>query len=130
MRALDRAVLVSSGRPPRDSNKHGHVVDYRHDIHALRRKAMALLNLAYRDQLFPRPDKRAFEALLANDGEKIACRTMVGLLALAHDRACDAELADAIEAEQNAGEMPDLHRLHGRTSDEREQRERWKRLRG
>jgi hypothetical protein len=46
---------------------------------------MALLNLVYRDQLFPRPDKRAFEALLANDGEKIACRTMVGLPALAHD---------------------------------------------
>jgi hypothetical protein len=34
--------------------KCGHVVDYRHVIHALRRKPMALLNLVYRDQLFPR----------------------------------------------------------------------------
>ena len=34
--------------------KHGHVVDYRHVIHSLRRKAMALLNLVYRDHLFPR----------------------------------------------------------------------------
>jgi hypothetical protein len=36
------------------SGKHGHVVDYRHVIHALRRKPMALLNLVYREQLFPR----------------------------------------------------------------------------
>jgi transposase InsO family protein len=105
-------ITLRRGRPPRDSNKHGHVVDYRHVIHALRKKPMALLNLVYRDQLFPRPAyKRAFEALLANEGEKIACRTMVGLLALAHDRACEAELADAIEAALDVGEMPDLHRL-------------------
>ncbi|MCK1641365.1 hypothetical protein IVA95_28335 [Bradyrhizobium sp. 157] len=31
----------------------GHFVDYRHVIHALRRKPMALVNLVYRDQLFP-----------------------------------------------------------------------------
>jgi hypothetical protein len=55
--------------------------------------------------------KCAFEALLANEGEKIACRTMVGLLALAHDRACEAELADAIEAALDVGEIPDLRRL-------------------
>ena len=30
---------------PHSSGKHGHVVDYRHVIHALRRKPMALLNL-------------------------------------------------------------------------------------
>ena len=39
------------------------------------------------------PYRRAFEALLAGDSEKPACRTMVGLLALAHERACEAELA-------------------------------------
>jgi hypothetical protein len=39
---------------------------------------------------------------------------MVGLLALAHDRACEAELADAIEAALDVGEMPDLHRLRER----------------
>ena len=73
---------------------------------------MALLNLVYRDQLFPRRAyARAFEALLARDGEKPACRTMVGLLALAHDRACEAELAHAIDAELDAGCLPDLDRL-------------------
>jgi transposase InsO family protein len=91
------------------SGSRGHVVDYRHVIHALRRKPMALLNLVYRGQLFPRGAyRRAFEALLDHLGEKPACRTMVGLLALAHERACEAELAAAIEAELDAGRLPDL----------------------
>jgi hypothetical protein len=102
------------GRSP-DHNKRAQVVDYRHVIHALRRKPMALLNLVYRDQLFPRAAyARAFEALLAAVGEKRACRTMVGLLALAHDRACEAELADAIAADLDAGRLPDLDRLRER----------------
>ena len=104
------------GRSP-DHSTRGHVVDYRHVIHALRRKPMALLNLVYRDQLFPRMAyARAFEALLAGIGEKRACRTMVGLLALAHDRACEAELAEAIDADLEAGRLPDLALLRERFS--------------
>ena len=62
------------------------------------------INLVYRDQLFPRRAyARAFEALLAKESEKQACRTMVGLLALAHDRACEADLAHAIDADLDAG---------------------------
>jgi hypothetical protein len=107
-------MTLSRGRPHSD-RKHGHVVDYRHVIHALRRKPMALLNLIYRDQLFPRRAyQRAFEALLASDTEKRACRTIVGLLALAHDRACEAELAEAIEVELDAGRLPDLDLLERR----------------
>src|SRR5258707_10707581 len=76
-------MTLRRGRP-HSTGKPGHVVDYRHVIHALRRKPMALLNLVYREQLFPRPAyQRAFEALLAGDGEKRACRTVVGLLGLA-----------------------------------------------
>jgi hypothetical protein len=36
---------------------------------------------------------------------------MVGLLALAHDRACEAELAAAIDGELDAGRLPDLDTL-------------------
>ena len=76
---------------------------------------MALINLVYRDQLFPRHAyARAFEVLLAKESEKQACRTMVGLLALAHDRACEAELAHAIDAGLDAGGLPDLDRLRDR----------------
>jgi hypothetical protein len=49
------------------NGRHDQVVDYRHVIHALRRKPMALLNLVYRDRLFPRDTYRhAFEALRAS----------------------------------------------------------------
>jgi hypothetical protein len=36
---------------------------------------------------------------------------MVGLLALAHDCGCEAELAAAIDSNLAAGILPDLHRL-------------------
>jgi hypothetical protein len=108
-------LTLQRSRPPQGSNKRGHVVDYRHVIHALRKKPMALLNLVYRDQLFPRRAyARAFAALLAQHGEKHACRTMVGLLALAHERACEVELADAIDATLDAGALPDVDVLRVR----------------
>jgi len=46
-------MTLQRGRPG-PNGKHGHVINYRHIIHALRRKPMALLNLVYRDQIFPR----------------------------------------------------------------------------
>ena len=109
-----RLFALRRGRSP-DHHKRAHVVDYRHVIHALRRKPMALLNLVYRDQLFPRRAyARAFDKLLAERGDRHACRTMVGLLALAHDRACEAELAAAIDADLAVGGLPDLGRLRER----------------
>jgi hypothetical protein len=108
-------LTLRRGHPPQGSGKHGHVVDYRHVIHALRKKPMALLNLVYRDQLFPRQAyARAFEVLLASESEQQACRTMVSLLALAHERACEVELARAIDADLDAGVLPDLDRLRDR----------------
>ena len=100
---------------PVSGAKGGHVVDYRHVIHALRKKPMALPNLVYRDQLFPRPAyRKAFEALLAEVGDKRACKVTVELLALAHDRGCEAELAQTIDAELDAGRLPDMGALRER----------------
>jgi transposase InsO family protein len=97
------------------ANKHGHVVDYHHVIHALRRKPMALLGLVYRDQLFPREAyRKTFDRLLETLAEKPACRLMVDLLALAHDRGCEAELADILADDLAAGRLPDLMVLRGR----------------
>jgi hypothetical protein len=107
-------LTLRRGRPISDT-KGGHVVDYRHVIHALRKKPMALLTLVYRDQLFPRPAyRKAFEALCAGLGDKRACKVTVELLALAHDRACEAELAQIIDADLDAGRLPDLASLCGR----------------
>jgi transposase InsO family protein len=94
------------------NGRHGHVVDYRHVIHALRRKPMALMGLVYRDQLFPRQAyARAFEVMIRKLPTRTACRTMVDLLALAHERACEAELAEHLDADLKAGRLPDLKSL-------------------
>ena len=107
-------MILRRGRPVSE-NKGGHVVDYRHVIHALRKKPMALNNLVYRDQLFPRPAyARAFEALHKSVGDKRACKLTVELLALAHDRGCEAELAQLIDVELDAGRLPDLSILRER----------------
>src|SRR3954464_4122235 len=103
----------SKGRGER--GRCGHVVDYHHVIHALRRKPMALLNLVYRDQLFPRDAYRqTFGRLLERLPEKSACRLMVNLLALAHERGCEAELAILLVADLAAGQLPDLAALRER----------------
>jgi hypothetical protein len=76
---------------------------------------MALIGLVYRDRIFPRPAyARAFEAMLAGLPGRLACRTMVDLLALAHDRACEAELAGVLDALLDAGRLPDIAELRAR----------------
>ena len=102
------------GRASADG-RHDQVVNYHHVIHALRRKPMALMNLVYRDQLFPREAyRRAFERLREALPERQACRIAVDLLALAHDRGCEAELAEALAAELDAGRLPDVALLRAR----------------
>lgn len=105
-----------------DNGKHGHIVDYRHVIHSLRRKPMALMGLVYRDSLFPREAyRRMFEHLLEHEGEHAACRITVDLLAMAHERACEAELAGLLEADLAARRCPDIAALRTRFSPDPEQ---------
>ena len=95
--------------------RRAHVVDYRHVIHALRAKPLALPGLVYRDQLFPRDAyRRLYDAAMAGLPEKAACRLVVGALALAHERGCEADLAAAIDAQLEAGALPDLAELSTR----------------
>ncbi|MBF0371783.1 MAG: IS21 family transposase [Alphaproteobacteria bacterium] len=105
---LPRARAASRG-------PHAHVVDYRHVIHSLRAKPQAFLNLVYRDQLFPHPAyRRAWEAIIDALGARLACRTMVGLLALAHDAACEAGLGAALDEALDRGVLPDLAEMRRR----------------
>ena len=74
-----------------------HQVDYRHVIHALRRKPQALAGSVYRDGLFPRTEYAAAWATLSSAlPQRDACRRMVALLWLAHEETCEAELAALI----------------------------------
>jgi hypothetical protein len=91
------------------------VVDYRHIIHSLRCKPMALLHLVYRDALFPRPAYRAaWERLIDACDARVACRTMVELLALAHERSCEADLAAVLSQQLLERGVPDLAILRAR----------------
>ena len=107
-------MTLRRGRQP-SPDKGGHVVDYRHIIHALRKKPMAMLNLVYRDQLFPRPAyRKVFEAMCVEVGHKRACKGPVHLRARAHERAGAAALARVIDAELDVGRLPDLASLRER----------------
>ena len=113
-------MTLRRGRAHRDGRR-GHVVDYHHLIHALRRKPMALLHLVYRDQLFPRDAyRRTFDALLDTLDEREACRRMVGLLALAHDRCCEAALAARLAELLETGTLPELEPLQARFAPDRQ----------
>jgi transposase InsO family protein len=109
-----RVLTLVRGRPGRDG-KHGHVIDYRHVIHALRRKPMALLNLVYRDQLWPRDAYRhMFDHLCERLTERAACKLMVELLSIAHERSCEAQLAALLTEDLAAERVPELKMLRER----------------
>jgi hypothetical protein len=76
---------------------------------------MALLNLVYRDQLFPLEAYRlTFEQLREHLPDREACRLMVDLLSLAHDRSCEARLATMLGEGLAAHQLPDLAALSAR----------------
>lgn len=58
--------------------------------------------------------KLTFERLCAVLSERAACRTMVELLALAHERACEATLAVILDQCITDDVLPDLVELRGR----------------
>lgn len=94
---------------------HKHVVSYHHVIHSLRKKPMALMGLVYRDQIFPRQAFRdLFDMMLAQTTDRQACRMLVDLLALAHDRGCEAEIAAQIEDDMRQKQIPDIAALRAR----------------
>jgi hypothetical protein len=103
---------------PRQRGERGtrkHVVSYHHVIHSLKRKPQAFAGLSYRDQLFPREAyRRAWDALWAALPHKEACRHMVALLVMAHEDACEGELARLIDAELKVGRLPEAARLRRR----------------
>ena len=85
------------------------VVDYRHLVGALVKKPQAFRRFVFREALFPRTAfRRAWNGLDAALDERRACRTYVGLLHIAATQACEARLADWLDAIMDRGELPDL----------------------
>jgi hypothetical protein len=63
---------------------------------------------------FATPYRRLYDAAMAALPERAACKLVVGALALAHQRGCEADLAAAIDAQLDAGAVPDLAKLSAR----------------
>ncbi|UKJ76528.1 IS21 family transposase [Azospirillum brasilense] len=85
------------------------VVDYRHLAASLVRKPQAFRRSVFRDELFPRPAfRRAWEVLDEQLDDRQACRVYVGLLHLAATGACEAALAEHLDAVLDRGGLPDL----------------------
>jgi transposase InsO family protein len=105
-RVLERA------RPRhRDGQRHPRDIDYRHLVAALKRKPGAFARWVLRDAIFPRPVYRqTWERLVAARPEREACKTIVGLLALAAD-GHEAQLADELEQLVELDQLPELHTL-------------------
>jgi len=96
----------------RKDGKRVHRIDYRHVIHALRRKPQALAGSVYRAEIFPRSEyAEAWNRLSEALPRKRACRRMVDLLWLAHGENCEAELAALIARDHAAGKLPDAEIL-------------------
>ena len=92
-----------------------HVINYHHVIHALRRRPQALWNSIYRDSLYPRTEyAQTWKVLWRDLPRQGACRRMVDLLFIAHEQACEAELAHLLSADLDAGRLPDPEALTSR----------------
>jgi transposase InsO family protein len=95
----------------RDGQRHPRDIDYRHLVAALKRKPGAFARWVLRDAAFPRAVYRQiWERLAAARPEREACKTMVGLLALAAD-GHEAQLAAELEQLIDLDQLPDLHAL-------------------
>lgn len=106
-----QCVLQRARATHRDGQRHPRHIDYRHLVAALKRKPGAFARWVLRDAVFPRAVYRqTWERLAAARPEREACRTIVGLLALAAD-GHEAQLADELEQLIELDQLPDLEAL-------------------
>jgi hypothetical protein len=88
------------------------VTNYHHVIHALKRKPGALAHSIYRDSLFPRTEHvLVWKALQAALSRRDACRRMVDILFLAHEKNAEAELANLLADDLQQHRLPDARDL-------------------
>jgi hypothetical protein len=97
------------------AERHPRRIDWRHMLPSLKRKPGAFARWVLRDAMFPRSEyARAWELINARLPERVACRLMVDLLDLADRARVVAELAGALSASQERGELPDIDELRER----------------
>ena len=93
------------------------LVNYHLIIGSLITKPGAFARMVYRDDLHPSPVfARTWTTLRDQVSEKVACRTYVRLLHLAHQHACEGALASRLEQGLAAGVLPDIEALRSEFS--------------
>ena len=106
-----QCVLKLPRARPAEGQRVGRAIDYRHLVGALKRKPGAFARWVLRDAAFPRAVYRqTWERLSAQRPEREACKTMVGLLALAAD-GHEAQLAQELQQLIELDQLPDLSAL-------------------
>ena len=105
--------VVQLERAYTKGNQRARRVDYRHLIGSLKKKPQAFRYSRLRDDLLPNDAWRRLWRLVDEHlAPKVACRWIVGALALAAEQDCEAELAEY--ALLNTGDLPSLSALQRR----------------
>jgi hypothetical protein len=93
-------------------NRRARQVDYRHIIGSLERKPQAFRYSQLRDDLFPDEIYKAVWVWLDREMQpRKACKTMVGILALAHRANCERQLGDYLQNMMTRQMIPSLYAL-------------------
>lgn len=113
---LGSTLTVALPRAFVSDNKHrARQVDYRHVIASLERKPQAFRYSRLRDDLLPDETYKAVWAWLDREMEaRKACKTMVGILALAHRADCEKQLGEHLQIMMSNQSLPSLHELRRR----------------
>lgn len=95
-----------------DNNHRGRRVDYRHVISSLEKKPQAFRYSQLRDDLLPGETYKAVWSWLDKEMEaRKACKTMVGILALAHRADCEMQLGTYLQEMMSRSTLPSLLEL-------------------
>ncbi len=95
-----------------NNNHRGRQVDYRHVIRSLEKKPQAFRYSQIRDDLLPDETYKTVWGWLDKEMEaRKACKTMVGILALAHRADCERQLGEYLQEMMTDATLPSLLEL-------------------
>ncbi len=97
---------------PSDPNHRARRVDYRHVIRSLERKPQAFRYSKLREDLLPGETYKGIWNWLDTTMEaRRACKTIVGILALAHRANCEKQLGEHLQMMMDRSAVPSLYQL-------------------
>ena len=100
---------------PQPGKRRARCIDYRHLIGSLKKKPMAFRAYQFREEMLPTPVYRDIWYWLDDKlPAQSAAKNMVGILALAAEHDCQAELEQVLQEQKRQGKLPVLADLQNR----------------